>query len=273
MALLRNAQNVPVAVDTQVMISFADDPKIGKGAGLFGDDWHTVGILADGSSITNSKDTDEVEIKGLHYGTLRTKRTPGKETLEFEVIEDNDITRRIANPSEKNGVRFNDGKQLAAHVAVVYVDESADGNSGKCEIIATRYKAHLYMEEVVRGGEDVEGKTVTVDITKGSAKDTWDVARFKIEGDELVQVKPIRFVDDSEIQNENVVDAKGNIVKGEDTTFPFSEADKKVAGGEGAVDPGNETVEDKPSGEDTNPNPNPKPKPSAGDNNTEEATS
>lgn len=267
MALLRNAQNVPVAVDTQVMVSFAEDPKIGKGAGLFGDDWHTVGILADGSTTTISKDTDEVEIKGLHYGTLRTKRTPGKETLEFEIIEDNEITRRIANPSERNGVRFNDGKQLAAHIAVVYVDEAKDGTSGKCEIIATRYKAHLYMEEVVKGGEEVEGKTVSADITKGAAKDTWDVARFELKEDELVQIKPVRFVDDSEIQNENVVDAKGNIVKGEDTTFPFSEADKKVAGGEGAVDPSTS------NGEDTNPKPKPKPKPSAGDTNTEEATS
>lgn len=232
MALLRNPANIPVAVDTQVLVSFADDPKIGRGSGLFGDDWHTVGILADGSGITQTRDADETEIRGLHYGTLRTIRRPGRETLEFEVIEDNPITRRIANPSERDGVLFNDGKRLPAFVAVVFVSEAEEGGNQKVEVIATRYKAALYMEEIVRGGEDVEGKTVTAEIIKGGHKDSWDIERFTVnyeDGD--MKLEPIRFVDDAEITSTDKVDAMGNL-EGNDTVFPHTEADRRVAGGD-----------------------------------------
>lgn len=237
MALLRNADNVVVATDLQVLVSFADDPKIGRGAGLFGDDWHTVGMLAEGSTITSSRDADETEIQAVHYGTLRTIRKPGRETIEFEVIEDNPITRKIANPSETaDGVRFNDAKRLPAYIAVVFVKDN-----GNVEIAASRYKANLYMEEYSMG-EELEGKTVTAEITKGNLNDTFDVEYFKLEGDELVKVEPIRFVDDSEITNANIVNVKGEITKGEDTEFPFSDADREVAGGTTEVSSGESSV-------------------------------
>lgn len=237
MALLRNADNVVIATDLQVLVSFADDPKIGRGNGLFGDDWHTVGMLAEGSTITSSRDADETEIQAVHYGTLRTIRKPGRETVEFEVIEDNPITRKIANPSETaEGVRFNDAKRLPAFIAVVFVK-----NNGNVEIAASRYKANLFMEEYSMG-EELEGKTVTAEITKGNLNDTFDVEYFKLEGDALVKVNPIRFVDDSEITNDNVVNVQGEITKGADTEFPFSDADREVAGGTAEVSPEGDSV-------------------------------
>lgn len=224
MSLQRNANNVTVPVDMQVFISFEDDPKIGKGTGLFGEGWHTVGMLAEGSSITQSLETNETEISAAHYGVLRTKRTPGAATAEFEVVEDNPITRKIAFPSETaDGVRFHDGKRLDAHIAIVFVKDN-----DQVEIIASRYKAHLFMEEVANG-EELEGKTVTVQFEKGPQNDYVDVHYFEIKEGTLVPVKPIRFVEDSEIKAANKIDVAGKLT-GEDKEFPATDADKKVAG-------------------------------------------
>lgn len=236
MALTRNPANVVSLVDGQIMISLEDDPKIGK-LGKFGPEWHTAGILADGGAVSVTRSIDENTVSGFGYGVVSRTTKAGDCTGTFEVLEDNKITRMIAWPDtiEKDGVEIkrHSNKVLRAHVAIVRVRED-----DVVQIDVTRHKAQLRMEDVGRG-EEVEGRTVNVSYIPGPDKDVFETRYFGIEGDSLVELDPIRFVEDGTI--------KGDVKAG--TAYQAGEAAGKELDHKPGDDPAPKAEEEEDEGE------------------------
>jgi len=142
----RNPLNVQPVVDGQVLVSFAEDPKIGLD-GHFGDAWATVGILNDGSKLELKKAIEKNKTSGWGFGVIAVSTKPGELTAACEVLENNETVQKIAWPTAtKDGILFNDGVVAKCHVA--FVETLQDGT---IEIKATRHKALATMEDLGRG--------------------------------------------------------------------------------------------------------------------------
>lgn len=188
MATLRNPGNAIPVIDGQVLVSFADDPKIGKD-GTFGPDWYTVGILKEGSKVEIQKAIEKNKAKGWGFGVIAVSTKPGDLTASCETLEENEATRRIQWPTAKDHVLYHDGIVARCHVAMVSV--RADGSTN---IKATRYKAYATMEDV-GFQEEVDGRKIDFDFIPGANKDVFDEWDLKTSQSAPTNAQLIRFVD------------------------------------------------------------------------------
>lgn len=202
MAFKRNPANVQPLQDMEVLVSFEKAPVIGR-LGMVSDAWDSVGILNDGSKIDLARTVDEETVKGIGFGVVARKYTPGDVKATFETIEDNATTRRIAWPDTartKEGVevKFHSSKVAEAYCAFVYVQQD-----GIVQIDATRYPAKLKMEQVGRG-ENVEGRQVEAGIIPGPDKDIFETTWYQVQEDgTLKDVTAKIFVDDAKVTGED----------------------------------------------------------------------
>ncbi|KJJ60007.1 hypothetical protein NG01_04300 [Corynebacterium diphtheriae] len=202
-ATLRDPENVQPYVDGQVLVSFADNPKISLN-GEFGEDWETVGILADGSKVELTRAIDKNKTKGWGYGVVAVSTKPGELTGKASVIERNATVDKIAWPDtvtpeegEANGVVLLHSEKVAlCHVAMIGTTQD-----GKQKITVTRHKAIATIANL-SFGEDPEGKDIEFDFQTGKLKDAFD--EITIDAPKITdgEVKPIRFVTSLEEEEE-----------------------------------------------------------------------
>lgn len=206
-ATLRDPENVQPYVDGQVLVSFADDPKIALN-GEFGKDWETVGILADGSKVELTRAIDKNKTKGWGYGVIAVSTKPGELTGKASVLERNKTVDKIAWPDtvvpeegEDNGVvRRHSGKVALCHVAMIGTTQN-----GKQKITVTRYKAIATISNL-SFGEDPEGKDIEFDFQTGKLKDAFDEITIDEPKAAAGDMKPIRFVKSLEEADEDATD-------------------------------------------------------------------
>lgn len=198
MSLFREPANVRPVEDGQVFISLVDNPQIGKN-GLFGPEWHTVGILSNDGNVGLTRTVEETNTEGFGMGVVAYSFKPGAVESKFEVIEDNAVTRWIQWPDRvtKAGVdiKLHSAKVAQAYVAVVHVFQDQT-----VQIEVSRYKAFLTMPESGRGGGEVTGREVTVKYRPGPDKDIFEERRFKFEEGEFVELEPKIFVEDAKVK-------------------------------------------------------------------------
>ena len=172
----RNPENIQPVVDGEVLVSFAEDPKIGAD-GTFGNDWYTLGILNDGSRVELSRTIEKNKTSGWGYGVVAVDTRPGELTATAETLEDNEATRAIAWPTRKEGdgtripgaqILYHDEKVARPFVALV--EKLQDGTT---RIRASRERAIATMEDI-GFGQEVSGRQVTFDFQTGRNKDAFD---------------------------------------------------------------------------------------------------
>ena len=88
MAVKYNVSDVLPLADQEVLVSLDEDATIGDN-GLFGPEWHTVGILVDDSELAISRAIDEETINGKGRGVLARRYKPGDVTGAYEVLSRN----------------------------------------------------------------------------------------------------------------------------------------------------------------------------------------
>lgn len=172
----RNPENIQPVVDGEVLVSFAEDPKIGTD-GTFGDDWYTLGILNDGSRVELNRTIDKNKTSGWGYGVVAVDTRPGELTATAETLEDNEATRAIAWPTRKpgDGARI-EGAQILYHdekVARPFVALVEKMQDGTTRIRASRERAIATMEDI-GFGQEVSGRQVSFDFQTGRNKDAFD---------------------------------------------------------------------------------------------------
>lgn len=172
----RNPENIQPIVDGEVLVSFAEDPKIGAD-GTFGKDWYTLGILNDGSRVELNRTIDKNKINGWGYGVVAVDTRPGELTATAETLEENEATRAIAWPTRKDGDgKRIDGAQILYHdekVARPFVAMVEKMQDGTTRIRASRERAIATMEDI-GFGQEVSGRQVTFDFQTGRNKDAFD---------------------------------------------------------------------------------------------------
>lgn len=208
-ATLRDPENVQPYVDGQVLVSFADNPKISLN-GEFDEEWETVGILADGSKVELTRAIDKNKTKGWGYGVVAVSTKPGELTGKASVIERNATVDKIAWPDtvtpeegEANGVVLLHSEKVAlCHVAMIGTTQD-----GKQKITVTRHKAIATIANL-SFGEDPEGKDIEFDFQTGKLKDAFDEITIDAPMVAAGDVKPIRFVTSLEEEEEEESQAK-----------------------------------------------------------------
>lgn len=208
-ATLRDPENVQPCVDGQVLVSFADNPKISLN-GEFGEEWETVGLLADGSKVELTRAIDKNKTKGWGYGVVAVSTKPGELTGKASVIERNATVDKIAWPDtvtpeegEANGVVLLHSEKVAlCHVAMIGTTQD-----GKQKITVTRHKAIATIANL-SFGEDPEGKDIEFDFQTGKLKDAFDEITIDAPKVAAGDVKPIRFVTSLEEEEEEESQAK-----------------------------------------------------------------
>lgn len=213
MSLQRNTAWIADLEDRELFISFDEDPKIGL-MGLFGKQWHTLGIETEEGQWSLSRELTENTTRGAGFGVVSRHYKPGNLASSVDALEDNEVIDHIEWPStlkSDSGVygRIHDGKVARAHCARVHVK-----NDGTVHIQATREKAFLTIPERSRG-DSAAGKTVNVAYLPDANKIVFEDRYFRVEGGEVVEFTPKRFVPDAQIDG-TVADGTARQVGGGD---------------------------------------------------------
>ena len=159
---------------------------------------------------------------GTGFGVIAYNYTAGEVTGSVEILDDNEVVRWIewADNVVSKGVRIdrNTNKTAMAHVLIVNIRQD-----GIVELKATRAKASLTISEQGRGAEKA-GKTVDINYRADKHRAVFETVYYKIEGDTMVQLDPIRFVPDAEIKG----DAKDKYQIGESKPSAITQAQNGV---------------------------------------------
>ncbi|MEJ6013816.1 hypothetical protein WG936_08205 [Corynebacterium sp. H127] len=220
MKYTRDPKNVQPVVDGEVLVSFEKDPKIGLD-GHFGDEWATLGILNKGSKVALNRTIEKNKINGWGYGVVATSTSPGDLTAEAEVLENNEMTERIAWPSRAK----DDGITIDGEASILYHDEVVaqphvamveKRQDGKMKIRATRYPAIATMEDL-GFQEEPEGKTVAFDFESGVNKDAFDEIVVGYDNSKNLSDKIVRFASSA---NAGSTDSPNPTPTAKTVTFP-----------------------------------------------------
>lgn len=218
MALKRNPAWIADLEDRETFISFAEDPKIGM-SGLFGEDWHTVGIETDDSTAALSRELTESTTVGAGYGVVSRSYKPGALNSSIDALEENPVVDYIEWPDT---ARSADGKVLgrrhSSKIARAHVARVTVRNDGIVKIQVTRVKAYLTIAERPRG-DAAAGKTITINYVPDSDKFVFEDRCFKVEGGEAVEFTPKRFAEDSAITGTEKVQIGGTGAEASDIEF------------------------------------------------------
>ena len=218
---VRNPNGVQHLEDQMLFISRADDPKVGF-RGLIGPDWNVLGINNQGSDVGLTRTIDSSSVAGTGFGVIAYNYTAGEVTGSAEIIDDNEVIRWIEWPDHviSDGVRIdrNSNKTAQAHVLRVNIRQE-----GIVVLNVTRAKVSLTISEQGRGAEKA-AKTVDINYRSDKHRAVFETVYYKIEGDTMVQLDPIRFVPDAKIEG----DAKDKYQIGESKPSEITEAQNGV---------------------------------------------
>lgn len=197
MALKRDPINIRDLEDREALISFIDDPKIGK-LGTFPDYWHTAGIETNDGSWGRTRELVESTTAGAGYGVVSRHYKAGNISSTIDLLEDNEVTRYIKWPSTHivGGVhlRLHDNKVAQGKVARVH-----RYNDGVVEIEVSREPAFLTMPESSRG-DAAAGSTLNVGYQTDADKVAFESTYFRVTEEAVVALEPKVFVDEAELQ-------------------------------------------------------------------------
>lgn len=218
MALKRNPAWIADLEDRETFISFAEDPKIGM-SGLFGDDWHTIGIETDDSTAALSRELTESTTAGAGYGVVSRSYKPGALGSSVDALEENPVVDYIEWPDT---ARSSDGKVLgrrhSSKIARAHVARVTVRNDGIVKIQVTRVKAYLTIAERPRG-DAAAGKTVTITYVPDADKFVFEDRYFKVEGGEAVEFTPKRFAADTAITSTEKIQIGGDGAEASEIEF------------------------------------------------------
>lgn len=218
MALKRNPAWIADLEDRETFISFAEDPKIGM-SGLFGDNWHTIGIETDDSTAALSRELTESTTLGSGYGVVSRSYKPGALSSVVDALEENEVVDYIEWPDTAvSSDRKVLGRRHSRKVAVAHVARVTVRNNGTVKIQVTRVKANLIVTERARG-DAAAGKAINITYKPDADKFVFEDRFFKIEGGETVEFTPQRFVEDAAITSEETIKVGGEGVTVDDLNF------------------------------------------------------
>lgn len=214
MSVVFDTENIQPLADQMVLVSADENAKIGKD-GLFGKEWYTVGILADGSDVAIQRAVEEETINGKGRGVVARKTSAGDLTGSYEVLEDNAITRHIAFPSAVvvDGVRIERHDGEAAMLMTAFVDVRQNGTVA---VRVTRVPASHRME-AIGGNETPAGKQVNVGFRTDGQKGAFEYREFRVNKDgTMTEITPKVFIDQSKINKESSYQAGDGTPDGKD---------------------------------------------------------
>lgn len=218
MALKRNPAWIADLEDRETFISFADDPKIGL-SGLFGDDWHTIGIETDDSNAALSRELTESTTAGSGYGVVSRSFKPGALSSTVDALEENPVVDYIEWPDT---LRSADGKVLGRRhsnkAARAFVARVIVYNDGRVKIQVTRVKAFLIIAERARG-DAAAGKSIAISYVPDPDKIVFEDRFFKVEGGAVVEFTPKRFAEDAAITSSTKVQVGGEGAEASEIEF------------------------------------------------------
>lgn len=197
MAVKFDVENIQPLADQMVLVSTNPDAKIGK-AGLFGNEWSTVGILSAGSDVAIQRAVDEETTEGKGRGVVARRANAGDLTGSYEVLEENEVVRYIAFPDAvvKDGTRIELHSAKVAMLMTAFVDVRQNGTVA---IRTTRVPASHRMETIGRN-ESPAGKQVTIGFRADGQKGVFEYREFRVEKDgSMTEITPKVFVDQSQI--------------------------------------------------------------------------
>lgn len=188
------ARMIDVWKDAEVYISTDTDPKIGNDGSFDPKVWSFIGLLNDGSGITQDPEVDRTEISSFG-GVLQLINNKFKKDVRgFDALEMNNVTFPLLWP----GSVFKEGKPgvLVApeNPAEVFIAFKTTNSFGDVYIDASRRRALVYAESGNERNDD--GASVTqfkAEIRKDQYRALYDYLRLRGDDtpDELPDV--IRF--------------------------------------------------------------------------------
>lgn len=180
MAVKYDVSDVLPLADQEVLVSLDPNAKVGDN-GLFGPEWHTVGILVDDSELAISRGIDEEAINGKGRGVVARRYKAGDITGQYEVLSRNEMTDYIAFPDAvvSGNVRLERHTSKVARLMTAYVDIREDG---VVDVRVTRIPATHRIETLGRN-ESPAGATVTVGFRPDADKVVFEKISFRVNED------------------------------------------------------------------------------------------
>ena len=188
------ARNIDIWKDAEVYTSTDPDPKIGFDGSFDPKVWSFIGLLNDGSAITQEPDVDRKEINSFG-GVLQLMNNKfKKDTRGFDALEMNDVTFPLLWP----GSEFKEGEpgvlMAPENPAEVFIAFKTTNSFGDIYIDVSRRRALVYSEGGNERNDD--GASVTqfkAEIRKDQYGSLYDYLRLRGDDtpDELPEV--IRF--------------------------------------------------------------------------------
>jgi len=197
MAVKYDVNDVLPLADQEVLVSLDPDAKVGDN-GLFGPEWHTVGILVDDSELAISRGIDEETINGKGRGVLARRYKAGDVTGQYEVLSRNEMTDYIAFPDAvvSGNVRLERHTSKVAMLMTAYVDIREDG---VVDVRVTRVPATHRIETLGRN-ETPAGATVSVGFRPDEDKVVFEKVSFKVNEDgTMTELKPKVVIPQAEV--------------------------------------------------------------------------
>lgn len=197
MAVKYDVRDVLPLADQEVLVSLDPDAKVGDN-GLFGPEWHTVGILVDDSELAISRGIDEETINGKGRGVLARRYKAGDVTGQYEVLSRNEMTDYIAFPDAvvSGNVRLERHTSKVARLMTAFVDVREDG---VVDVRVTRIPATHRIETLGRN-ETPAGATVTVGFRPDDDKVVFEKVSFRVNEDgTMTEITPKVIVAQSAI--------------------------------------------------------------------------
>lgn len=197
MAVKYDVSDVLPLADQEVLVSLDPDAKVGDN-GLFGPEWHTVGILVDDSELAISRGIDEETINGKGRGVVARRYKAGDVTGQYEVLSRNEMTDFIAFPDAvvSGNVRLERHTSKVASLMTAYVDIREDG---VVDVRVTRIPATHRIETLGRN-ESPAGATVTVGFRPDADKVVFEKVSFRVNEDgTMTEITPKVIVAQSTI--------------------------------------------------------------------------
>ncbi|RAV34923.1 hypothetical protein [Corynebacterium heidelbergense] len=163
------AKNVNIWKDARVWIADSETAKVGTN-GEFGDDWVSVGVLAEGSSIGQEPETDRVEIKAFGGSLITTDQKFSKDVRTFTALEDNDTTFSLIWP---NAYKSANGSFILRKPtdALKIVAFETTNQRGEKVVDVTRQKANVYPSSMEKSDDGASTVEFTVEV-RADDKDT-----------------------------------------------------------------------------------------------------
>lgn len=189
------AQNVNIWKDAEVWVADLDTAKV-EADGTFGEDWVSVGVLAEGSSIGQSPETDRTEVKAFGGTLITTDQKFSKDVRTFTSLEDNDTTFALIWP---NSYKSASGSYILKKPqdALKVVAFKTVNQNGKTVVEVTRQKANVYPSSMDKADDGASTVEFSVEVRADENDTLYERHTFDGTAAASGDVKFIRFESDT----------------------------------------------------------------------------